>query len=359
MATAATTEVKLYLDEIAERLWSNKAAIMVGAGLSQNAKPVGPRSGSLPSWKELGNSLYTKLHGRAPGKDARYLSLLKLAEQVEAAFGRPALNDLLRREIPHLRYEPSALHGELLGLPWKDVFTTNYDTLLERARAQVTLMHYDVVATKEDLLYASGPRIVKLHGSFPTPPFVITEEDYRRYPSDHAPFVNTVRQSLLENTLCLLGFSGDDPNFLQWIGWIRDHVGRKNAPKVYLVGALNDLSEPDRRLLDGRGIVAVDLSACGDHASALHTFVDHLRSRRTTALEWPPGAETLPEHGEGEPGNTATSSKGGEDSGCNIRVGQCRRRIGATLSGTRRRNGLCMCPVCRRKNGQDWEPHWT
>ena len=287
MAMDATTEVELHLDEIAERLWSNKAAIMVGAGLSQNAEPVGPRSGNLPSWKELGDSFYMKLHGCPPGEDARYLSVLKLAEQVKAAFGGPALNDLLRREIPHLRYEPSALHGELLRLPWTDVFTTNYDTLLERARAQVTLMHYDVVATKEDLLYASGPRIVKLHGSLPTPPFVITEEDYRRYPSDHAPFVNTVRQSLLESTLCLLGFSGDDPNFLQWIGWIRDHVGRENSPKIYLVGALNDLSEPDRRLLDDRGIVAVDLSAHGDHRSALHAFVHHLRSRRTTALEWP------------------------------------------------------------------------
>lgn len=105
------------------------------------------------------------------------------------------------------------------------MFTTNYDTLLERARASVTLKHYDVVATDEELLYANQPRIVKLHGSFPSPPFVVTEEDYRRYPSDHAPFVNTVRQSLLENTLCLIGFSGDDPNFLQWIGWLRDHVG--------------------------------------------------------------------------------------------------------------------------------------
>ena len=84
------------------------------------------------------------------------------------------------------------------------MFTTNYDTLLERAREFVTLKRYEVVVEKEDLLYANQPRIVKLHGSFPSPPFVITEEDYRRYPSDNAPFVNTVRQSLLENTLCLI-----------------------------------------------------------------------------------------------------------------------------------------------------------
>ena len=214
MPDDAPDKVKPYLDEIADRLWSNNAAVMVGAGFSRNAKPVDSTSASFPSWQELGDIFFRKLHGRSPDEEARYLSLLKLAEQVQAAFGRPALNDLLRHAIPNLGYEPSPLHGQLLNLPWKDVFTTNYDTLLERARASVTLKHYDVVATDEDLLYANQPRIVKLHGSFPSPPFVITEDDYRRYPSDHAPFVNTVRQSLLENTLCLIGFSGDDPNFL-------------------------------------------------------------------------------------------------------------------------------------------------
>ncbi|KKZ13630.1 MAG: hypothetical protein TQ37_03790 [Candidatus Synechococcus spongiarum 15L] len=277
-----------YLDEIADRLWSNNAAVMVGAGFSRNAKPVGPTSASFPSWQELGDRFFKRLHGRDPCEGARYLNILKLAEQVEAAFGRPALNKLLRDAIPDSRYEPSPLHSQLLSLPWKDVFTTNYDTLLERARASVTLKNYDVVTTKEDLLYANQPRIMKLHGSFPSPPFVITEEDYRCYPNDHAPFVNTVRQSLLENTLCLVGFSGDDPNFLQWIGWIRDHVGRESIPKIYLVGVFNKLGEADRRLLDRRGIVVVDLSIFSqDPKNALDKFLNFLKSRKTRALDWP------------------------------------------------------------------------
>lgn len=288
MPDDAPEQVKPYLDEIADRLWSNNAAVMVGAGFSRNAKSVGSTSASFPSWPELGDIFFRKLHGRSPGKEARYLSLLKLAEQVQAAFGRPALDELLRRSIPDLDYEYSPLHSQLLSLPWMDVFTTNYDTLLERARTSVTLIHYDVVATREDLLYANQPRIVKLHGSLPSGPFVITEEDYRRYPDDHAPFVNTVRQSLLENTLCLIGFSGDDPNFLQWIGWIRDHVGRETAPKIYLIGVFNALSEADRKLLDRRGIVAVDLSVFStDPREALDEFLNYLRGRKTRAADWP------------------------------------------------------------------------
>ena len=288
MSDDARNKVKPYLDEIADRLWSNNAAVMVGAGFSRNAKPVGTNTESFPNWQELGDIFYRKLHGRSPDEEARYLSLLKLAEQVQAAFGRPALNDLLRHAIPNLDYEPSPLHGQLLNLPWRDVFTTNYDTLLERARASVTLKHYDVVTTDEDLLYANQPRIVKLHGSFPSAPFVITEEDYRRYPSDHAPFVNTMRQSLLENTLCLIGFSGDDPNFLQWIGWIRDYFGPETVPIIYLVGVFDALTEADRKLLDRRGIVVVDLSVYSmDDGKAVGSFLDYLKGRATRATDWP------------------------------------------------------------------------
>lgn len=283
------SQLKPYLNEIADQLWSNNAAVMVGAGFSRNAKPVGPTSASFPNWQELGDRFFEKLNGRCPSKEDRYLSILKLAEQVEAAFGRPSLDQLLRDAIPDLRYEPSPLHSQLLNLPWKDVFTTNYDTLLERARASVTLKHYDVVATKDDLLYANQPRIVKLHGSFPsTTPFVITEEDYRRYPSDHAPFVNTVRQSLLENTLCLVGFSGDDPNFLQWIGWIRDHIGREAASKIYLIGVFNTLGEGDRKLLDRRGIVVVDLSdVTTDPGDALNELLKFLAGCKPGTSSWP------------------------------------------------------------------------
>ena len=288
-------KIKPYLDQIADRLWSYSAVVMVGAGFSQNAEPVGSVPEPFPSWNTLGDIFYRKLHGRLPGEEAKYLSLLKLAEQVQAAFGRPALDRMLRHAIQDLRYEPSKLHSDLLKLPWQDVFTTNYDTLLERACASVTLSHFDVVATTEDLLHASAPRIVKLHGSFPSPPFVITEEDYRRYPTDHAPFVNTVRQSLLEKTLCLIGFSGDDPNFLQWTGWLRDQVGRETAPMIFLIGVFDRMSEAERRLLSARGIVPVDLLGFSrDPGKALKHFLAYLEEHRPRALKWPRDSRDAP-----------------------------------------------------------------
>lgn len=291
--TNISDNIKPYLDEIAERLWSNHAAVMVGAGFSKNAKL--PPLKCFPDWNQLGNVFYKKIYGCLPNEAKSqhyYLNVLKLADEVRAAFGRPALDQLLRSEIPNEECEPSSLHKDLLELPWTDVFTTNYDTLLERACASILSKRFDVVVNKDDLIYSKRPRIIKLHGSFPSQrPFIISEEDYRKYPKEFAPFVNTVQQSLLENTLCLIGFSGDDPNFLQWLGWIRDNLGEKNAPKIYLVGILN-ISDAKKKLLEQCNIIPVDLSSPdieNNHARALKIFFEYLKERKQdfNRLEWP------------------------------------------------------------------------
>lgn len=284
-----SADIKPYLDDIAEKLWTNHAAIMVGAGFSKNA------SSKFPSWNELGDIFYEKLYGEKPASNkVRYCNVLKLADSVEAVFGRNTLNHILTSEIPNTLVEPVEIHHTLLSLPWVDVFTTNYDTLLEKATENVSSRRYDFVVNCNELVYSSSPRIIKLHGSFPsTMPFIITEEDYRKYPSQFSPFVNTVQQSLLENTLCLVGFSGDDPNFLKWIGWIRDNLGQSNSPNIYLVG-LFDFSCADLKLLEKRNIVVIDMGSCsgigkGQHGEALSRFFEYLNSKNNSLsqINWP------------------------------------------------------------------------
>ena len=167
--------------------------------------------------------------------------------------------------------------------------------------ASVISQRYDVVLKPDDLGHSNRPRIIKLHGSLPSDRrFIITDEDYRRYPHEFAPFVNAVRQALLENTLCLIGFSGDDPNFLQWVGWIHDNLGHRNSPKMYLVGLLQ-LSPSQKTLLERRNITPVDMSGCPgigcDHYQALQLFLRFLQSRQAedNQLDWPlPTEDELP-----------------------------------------------------------------
>lgn len=266
--------IRPLLDEVAERLWSNQAAVIVGAGFSKNADPSSPDSG------QLGDFLYEKIYGKKPDDESRYLNVSKLAEELEATRGRDALDKALREAIPE--GEPSPLHIDLLNLPWTDVLTTNYDMLLEKACVSVTSKKYNVVLDQDALAHSKKPRIIKLHGGFQSERFVITPDDYRRYKKDFPLFDNTVKQVLLENTLCLIGFSGDDSNFLEWAGWISDNLGSDRSPGIYLVDV--DPSASRKNLLKQRNISLIDMSECtdiceGEYQNGLNRFIKYMLSK--------------------------------------------------------------------------------
>ena len=208
------------------------------------------------------SELYRDDDERCHGAQADALAtgvFLRLAQEYEAAFGRTALHQFIKTAIRDDDLKPSESHHRLLSLPWRDVFTTNWDTLLEKTRSHISERSYDVVHTVADLASAASPRIVKLHGSLPSYyPLIFTEEDYRTYPRRYAPLVNTVQQAMMETVFILIGFSGDDPNSLHWSGWVRDNMGT-SAPKIYLAGWLN-LSPHRRQVLTERSVIQIDLA---------------------------------------------------------------------------------------------------
>lgn len=252
--------INTYIRDISEALVQGHAALMVGAGFSKNAKKITATDKRFLDWKELSDLFYASLYEEDGGPGKEYCSSLRLAQELEIISGRPRLDSILKEAAPDLDYAPTELYTRLMDLPWKDVFTTNYDTLLERAADTVTSRRYHVVVSQEDLVNSNGvPRIIKLHGSFPSHrPFIITEEDYRTYPVKFAPLVNTVQQSLLENVFCMVGFSCEDPNFLKWIGWIHDNLGKSSSQKIYMI-SVTTIPEAKVKLLFEQNIIVVDL----------------------------------------------------------------------------------------------------
>ncbi|AFY94157.1 hypothetical protein Cha6605_3141 [Chamaesiphon minutus PCC 6605] len=285
---------QIHINRIRERLWCGRdigqASVMIGSGFSRNAVKVYPTAPPFPLWNDLVGELQTRL-------GSKNSDVIRLGSEYEVVFGRQSLDDLLISLIPDLQYQPDKLHKLLLSLPWSDVFTTNYDTLLERATPFIYDRKYDTVLNHSDLPGRMKPRIVKLHGGFPSHrPFIFTEEDYRSYPKKFAPFVNTVQQSIMENIFCLIGFSGDDPNFLNWIGWVKDNLG-DSTPPIYLCGLLN-LSASQKQLLATKSIVTIDLSPIFTiteypdrnirHARAIEWFLLSLmQGEPSSRLDWP------------------------------------------------------------------------
>ncbi|MFM0179031.1 SIR2 family protein [Paraburkholderia aspalathi] len=296
----------IHLHRIREALDKGHAAVMVGSGFSLNAQG----GNRLTVWDGLIDKLLADIYITADArKDAKsrlggISGMLRLAEEYAAVRGRAQLDTRLHELLPDAGVVmPGDLHIKLLSLPWSDVYTTNYDTLLERAldtdRRELNPQikrRYQVVVAANDVPFSKSngrPRVVKLHGSLRTGSrLIVTEEDYRSYPKDFAPFVNTVQQSMLENVFCLIGFSGDDPNFLLWTGWVRDRLGEKTPP-IYLI-TLKKVSEGQRLILEHRNVFPIYIAELGvsdgqtDYADSLNALLDFwIDQPPPRRAEWP------------------------------------------------------------------------
>lgn len=282
------------LKRLAAALWQKNdsyhgAAIVIGAGFSRVAAHCGDMSKRLPLWADLSKALAEKLGANI------HTDPLRLAEEYTAAFGRSSIHELIENSVCDESWQPGELHSSLLELPWSEVLTTNWDTLLERASKTINHPVYSIVSKQEDLASARSPRITKLHGTIGiSTELVFTQEDYRKYPTNFSAFVNFSRQVFIENELCLLGFSGDDPNFLQWAGWVRDQL-QSSARRVYIIGPLN-LTASRRRYLESINISPIDLWDAvlthdndAKHLKATQEFINELYALKPEAAwEWSP-----------------------------------------------------------------------
>ncbi|MGE7920639.1 SIR2 family NAD-dependent protein deacylase [Viridibacillus sp. NPDC093762] len=226
-----------HLKVIRDNLWSkdgkSRVSVMVGAGYSLNANKIEENFSGIALWNDLKKMLTENLNHHL---DIEYKDVLEIGQLYEEEYGRASLDEVLKEAIPDDNYEPDSLHYKLLNLPWADIYTTNYDTLLERAKRNVYERNYQVIYDVNDIPNSTSPRIIKLHGSFPSNrPFIFTENDYESYPKRFSPFVNMVQQSIMETTFVLVGFSGDDPNFERWTTWVRNNLGDQ-MPKIYMIG---------------------------------------------------------------------------------------------------------------------------
>lgn len=245
-----------HLKAIRDNLWredgKSRVSVMVGAGFSLNAKKIESNFSGMALWNDLKNKLVKNLSHHP---DIEYRGILEIGQLYVEEYSRSGLDEVLKESIPDDNYEPDKLHYALLNLPWTDIYTTNYDTLLERAKKSVYERNYQVIYDINDIPSSVQPRIVKLHGSFPANrPFIFTKKDYDEYPEKFSSFVNMVQQSIMETTFVLLGFSGDDPNFEKWTTWVSNNLGEQ-MPKIYMIGYGQKHRQSELR---AKGITLID-----------------------------------------------------------------------------------------------------
>lgn len=372
------------LRKLKEKLLNKEMSVMVGAGFSKNV------SNLFPSWwellfdavyylygKEIENSYLnnavnrTKLKNEFIAEEINnyidkigYLEIV--SEYIKKKGFRESITTYIEERTPRIVKESEniflkskkgnkvhmfkieddnlKLHRLLLRLQWNNIYTTNYDEMLELANDKLSeklikkeifdieneisvLLQEDTVLQsrileclddnktqelklqlkylserikkkEKDLIKFHGwlsecisvvthssqlslkrnKNIIKLHGTLrkkngkfgfdndPNKTYVIAKEDYDSYPVKHEAFTQLMRISLLQESYCLIGFSGVDPNFIEWIKWVRDILqkekikGRGDDYKIYLIDVGSDIPDPDKMLFfENYGIYRIPL----------------------------------------------------------------------------------------------------
>jgi hypothetical protein len=253
------------------------ASLFVGAGLSTAA--------GLPTWTDLLVPLAAEI-----GVAGDFADLPLLAEYYEqnAPGRRPALENHLRTALSTYR-TPAPSHHLIAKLPIDEIWTTNFDPLLETAAPGAS------VATHDDdaLDIGSGRRtIIKMHGSLSvdanptwTAPPVITRSDFERYEDTHPRMWALLRASYLTRTMLFLGFSFADPNIDVLLRLARRyrttsadrHLTVLRRPSDPGAIALHELRVSD---LENSGVHVCEISSFDELTPLLHEMTRRTRPER-------------------------------------------------------------------------------
>ena len=124
---------QLFLNHVRDALWRRpgQASVMIGSGFSRNARKNRPDAPDIPLWPDLARALAKNLSASRNEPEGE-ADPLELAQEYEQAFGRTRLHQFLNESVRDEDFRPGEPHSRLLRLPWRDVFTTNWDTLLEQ-----------------------------------------------------------------------------------------------------------------------------------------------------------------------------------------------------------------------------------
>jgi hypothetical protein len=141
-------------------------------------------------------------------------------------------------------FDPAAIHHVLAQLPFDAIFTTNYDTLLERAflaRGTETRLA-PIFAAETDTTFLAETAIpyYKLHGCIEhcgslEGRLTLSVEDYRVYETHRRPLFKRLRRDLESRVFLFLGYSLRDPNFVKMLDDCRSELDVLTLPRSFAV----------------------------------------------------------------------------------------------------------------------------
>jgi hypothetical protein len=265
-----------FLHSFSRSLLNKNATIFCGAGLSI---PSG-----LPSWDILLKKMRKELELPNSFQD---LPLLAQYYVAHIAGGRQVLEETIRKSLS-LEYEPNINHYLISKLPLDEIWTTNYDTLIE----QVITNHH-VFSTDESLLddkRFEDTAIIKIHGNIPknkkgtfdkdnSKDIIITREDFENYSLNFPRLWTKLHSTFVTKSILFLGLSFNDPNLNLILSLARTRYYNANKKHYTIIKKpkeKSDLILHNYKMSDlsRSGISVIEIDDYGEQTTLLKELVN-------------------------------------------------------------------------------------
>jgi hypothetical protein len=228
--------------------------LFVGAGLSIGA--------GLPGWGALVKQLTKDMDFSLPEKSI-HVRAVHLLEGIEAFVDHYGFNALIRNmrlKLDTSNFIPTKVHLLLTELPIKEIYTTNYDDLIEKSFTAKSI-RFNKIIRDEEIPYwdHQACQIVKLCGELDQPDsMIVTKTQFNSFTARRPQLLTHLKTTLVSKTPLFLGYSLRDP----FLNQIWDTIGYEHGEhRRWGYAALFDCTPEMTRYFEKKNIHPVNLDA--------------------------------------------------------------------------------------------------
>lgn len=271
-----------YAERLARLLIEGRLILFAGAGLSLQAVHRANPNQKMPLWWDLAEKVAEKCNVRLDDFSGEILDLF---DSIARNTSRGELDDAVREFLPDHEFELSDTHRAIANLPWRRVYTTNYDDFLKRALDE----RYPIANERDfemlNRAKAAQPKLIHLHGTL-ADMHTLTGEDYQTWQENHPKATNRFTTDGTESSFLFVGYSNSDPHFkyqiLPLIKKLKSDRGHRNYSWMWKP------SDAQIKLIASRDRIDIHpIDADTEWERNFQTIIDAYDSLRKTGGETP------------------------------------------------------------------------